>query len=134
MPTLGGRKPTSAGDSGAGWLGTLQPHRARPCEEQARGREAPHRCLGSEPAHLLLYRTVLLRRVRNRWDDYGDRAAAGAAVTTEVPDTDARPTHPWSAQQRRDFLSQFSLKKRNNQTNETIRQTKAPQGHPVLRF
>lgn len=85
MPTLGGRKTTSAGDSRAGWLGALGPHRARPCEEQARGREAPHRCLGSEPAHLLFYHTFLLRSARNRWGDYGDRAVAGAAVIMSCP-------------------------------------------------
>lgn len=74
MPTLGGRKPTSAGDCRAGWRGAAQPHRAGP----ARSRPGAQRLLsGVWAASPLIYRTFLLGSVRNRWDGDGG---------TEVPD------------------------------------------------
>lgn len=48
MPTLGGRKRTSAGDRRASWLRELQAHRAGPFNERAGGVKAPGRCLSSE--------------------------------------------------------------------------------------
>lgn len=104
MPTLGGRKPTSAGDSRASWLGELQAQRAGRFNEPSQGHESAWPVPEQRASHSFAPFLHLLVEERpisagRFWGSrsrpgQGSRGSGGPPASAAVPGTEPGPTRP----------------------------------------